>query len=84
MRTVLSYDPDATLDPSGLQHTDHTAYQCPSMVVRHSPVASSQTRTVLSSDPEALLAEGDRLAKPARDATAPRSPLVCTSYGPFL
>ena len=44
----------ATLDPSGLQHRLH-GRGGPFRVTRHSPVAASQTRTVVSSDPVTTL-----------------------------
>ena len=52
-RTVLSYDPAATWDPSGLQATELTSLECPTMVKEHFPVPASHTRTVLSHDPDA-------------------------------
>ncbi len=49
-RAVLSFDPVATLDPSGLQHTDHTAEECPLMVRRQAHAASPCVPAVVERD----------------------------------
>ena len=54
-RAVQSPLHDASCRPSGLQHTDHTAYRCPSSVLTHAPVSTSQSRTVLSALPDATI-----------------------------
>ena len=41
VRRAVSYDPDATLDPSGLQATDVTSRECPAHTPRHAPPAWS-------------------------------------------
>jgi len=56
-RTVLSADPETSLDESGLQLTDNTRPVCPLSTLRQVPVAASHTLRVLSNDPETTLDE---------------------------
>ncbi len=51
---MLSYDPEAIRDPSGLNATEQTMSSCPRRTTSWSPLEASHSRTVLSYDPEAI------------------------------
>lgn len=51
--TVVSHDPDASLDPSGEKAIQLIRFEWPVKIAVHAPEAVSQIRAVSSSDPDA-------------------------------